>query len=148
MTKTWKELNKFSSTVAEMNQKNPKVMDTKFGYNIKRFEEINLAKPYKDYNHELALIRIEHCLVDKITKAILRDPTSQRGYQYDKEGMKAVLNAESDLEKEWEKKEFEVEPYLCKPENVPEELTETQKEVFAGLIIAEEKPAKEEKPEK
>lgn len=135
--KTFKELNKFSDVVRNMVGKNKDLMETKFGYAIKRFEEKNLSEIYREYNQELTMVRIDHALANKDTGALVRDPNpqSQRGFEFDKEGLKAVIKAEMKIEKEWMPKEFEVQPYICKPENLPKDLTEEQIEVFTGLVM-------------
>lgn len=133
--KTFKELNKFNSTIAELVKKHPEVLETKLGYAIKRFEEVNLNKIFKDYSTQLALVRIENALTDKTTGAVLRDETSARGFLFDKEGFKAVFQEEQKIEKTWEDKEFNVDPFICKKENLPKYINESQIEVFKGLVL-------------
>lgn len=140
MLKTFKELNKFSNTVSNMLRRNPKLIDTKFGYAIKRFEEKNLTSLYSQYNSELTNVRIDHALVDKATGALLKDPEqskngNSRGFLYDKAGLKACIAAEEAVEKSWRDREFEVEPYICKSENLPTGLTEEEMETFSGLVM-------------
>jgi len=135
MKKTFKELNRFSGVVKNLVNKNPAIMETKFGYAIKRFEEVSLTDPYQDYNSELSMVRIDHALTDKVTGALSKDLTSQRGFAYDREGMKMVIRAEQAIEKEWADREFDVTPYICKVENLPKDLTEEEIECFAGLVM-------------
>jgi len=135
MKKTFRELNRFSSVVKNFINKKPAILETKFGYAIKRFEELSLTNLYQDYNSALGMVRIDHALTDKVTGALIKDPTSQRGFAYDKEGMKGVIRAEQAIEKEWAEKEFDVTPYVCKAENVPKGLTDEEIECFAGLVM-------------
>lgn len=138
MIKTFKELNKFSSVVSNLIKKNEGILDTKFGYALKRFEALNTEDVYDQYNMDMANLRIEHALTDKTTDAILRDPVpGGRGFQYDKSGMKLLMKAEKELNDTWNKKEIEVTPYICKPLNVPG-LSPEEIEVFLGLIIEEQ----------
>lgn len=134
--KTFKELNKFTQVFKELIEADENFINTKLGYACKRFEELNLTKYYKEYNEALLDVRLDHALVDKITDAVLRDESKTgRGFQYNKEGFKAVIKAEKEVEKKWEDKECEVEPFICKPENVPFDLSEDHKEVLTGLVI-------------
>lgn len=136
MKKTFKELNKFSQVFAGLVNKNKNFIDSKLGYACKRFEELNLTKIYKEYNNELLVVRIDYALTDKVTGALIKDETrGSRGFVYDKSGMKSVLKAEEAIDLAWQDKEFEVEPYICKPENIPSTLTEEETEVFTGLVI-------------
>ena len=143
--KKFKELNKFSQVVKELIAKKPEVLETKLGYAIKRFEEVSLTGPYKEYNSELGMVRIDFALTEKSNGAMIKDPTSPRGFQYDKSGLKSVIKAEENIEKEWENREIEVEPYIISKQNVPSDLTQEQLEVFAGLVIPADS-IKEEKP--
>ena len=92
-----------------------------------------MTKVFEEYNSELNMIRIDHALSDEKTRAILMAPKGEgREFQYSKEGLKAVMQAEKELVEKWNKKEFEVEPYLAK--EVPE-LTEEQVEAFTGFVL-------------
>ncbi len=132
--KTFKELQDIDNEVGAMYRVNPDLQNTKFGYAYKRFAEKGFYKFTKDRMYELSDIRIDYALVDEKTKAILTNDTP-RGYQYDKDGLKAVIKAERDMYDAWDAKEFDVEEYIMKPENLPEDLTEEQKELFAGVFL-------------
>lgn len=139
--KTFKELNKFSDVVRKMLDKRPELADSKLGYAIKRFEEKSVSEVYREYNQELTMVRIDNALTNKETGAMVKDPNpmSQRGFEFDKEGLKNVIKEEMKIEKAWMQKEFDVEPFICKKENLPKDLTEEQIEVFDGLVLEKEK---------
>lgn len=135
MTKTFRELNKFSEVVKQLITRNPELIDTKLGYAIKRFEETNLTTIFRDFNRALGDVRIDHALTDKVTGAIIRDNTAGvRGFAYDKAGLKAVIKAETAIENEWLDKEFEVKPFICTADLGQFNLTEEEVEVFTGLV--------------
>ena len=132
--KTFEELKKFNGYAQFLMQTKPEIAQTKFGYSIKRFMEKNLTKIFGDFNAEIDNIRIDNALEDEKTKAILQAPKdSARPFLYSKEGLKAVIKAENDIMAKWDKKEFEIEPFICKDK--PEDLTGEQIEVFKGLIV-------------
>lgn len=131
--KTFKELSEIDSVMASIYEKNPEYKDGKFGYAYKRFAEKNWYPVLKEYQNEILDIRIDNALTDEKTKAILTTEKG-RGFEFDKEGLKAVLKAERELEKKWDIKEFEVEPYICKKENLIE-LTDEQKDLLKGILI-------------
>lgn len=131
---TFKDMNRFSEVFKGTIQRKEKFMETKLGYAAKRFEEINLIPLYKEYNNELAMVRIDHALTNKETDALMLG-APPRGFQYDKAGMKKVMAAELKIQSDWENREFEVKPYICKKENLPTDLTEEEKEVYDGLIM-------------
>jgi len=131
--KTFKDLEEIDSIVGSIYHKNPEIKDTKFGYAYKRFSEKNLIPIFKQYNELLSDIRIENALEDEKTKAILHKEGG-RGFEYSKEGLKAVIKAERELGKEWNDKEFEIEPYIISEENLPE-LNDEQKEILEGVLF-------------
>lgn len=134
MTKTFKELMEIDNEIGLMYKNDPNLEGTKFGYNYKRFAEKNWYPQSKAYNDVLGDIQVENARIDPATQKIMQDPISVRGFEYTKDGLKAVILAERRLRDEWEVKEIDVEPRLCAPENVPE-LTSKQKELFSGVII-------------
>ena|SRR3990167_46807 len=130
--KTFEEIKKFNLFAQILFAVTPDTEKSKFGYAIKKVLT-SLTKVFEEYNSELDMIRIDHALSDEKTKAILMAPKGEgRQFQYSKEGLKAVIQAESELVKRWNIKEFEVEPYLAK--EVPE-LTEEQVEAFIGFVV-------------
>jgi len=131
--KTYKELVELDQAVGELYKKTPDLVNTKFGYAYKKFSAKNLKEVFNDYGEELSGIRIDNASVDEKTKTLLIAPTV-RGFQYSKEGLKAVIKAERELEKKWESKVFDVESYIVKAEDLPE-LTENQLEIMKGIIV-------------
>lgn len=138
MKKTFKDLLEIDGMVGLMYKKNPILKDTKFGYGYKRFYIKNIEKIKEEFTNELTDLRIDNALVDEKTKALLSDPNpNSRGFQYSKEGLKALIKAENELEDKWDLKEVEVEPYFIKREFFPENLTDDQFEVFTGVLLEE-----------
>lgn len=133
--KTYQDLFDLDQIVARMYEKNPKLKDTtKFGYGYTRFYEKNLRDVFSDYYVALEDLRIDNALEDKETKAVIRDRNDPRGFKYTKDGLRKTIAAERLLVKEWNLKEFEVEPYFITPENLPKDLTDEQKEAFLGVL--------------
>ena len=108
--------------------------NTKFGYAYKRVAEKNYYPRVKEYNLKLTDIRIDHALVDETTKAI-KTTEKGRGFEYTKEELKAVIRAEDKLLKEWNIKEYEIEPYFCKKECLPTTLSDELKEMLINIVI-------------
>lgn len=134
MKKTFKELRELDAMVASVYEDYPDLKKGKFGYAYKRYAEKSFFPIYKEYVQALLDIRVEHALVDEKTKALLTADTS-RGYLYSKDGMKAVMAAERELNISWETKEFEVFPHILNPNDVPADLTDGQKADLAGIVI-------------
>ncbi len=132
--KTFKQLKEVDIAVASLYEKNPKVKDSKFGYAYKRFADKNYYPVNKEFSEAINDVRAENALVDKGTGAMIFDPSSFRGFKYDKVGWKTMINEERRLEKEWDEKVIEVEPYICK-DLTGVELSDEQKDLFNGLII-------------
>lgn len=138
MTKTYKELRELDFLVGAMYAKNPLLKDGKFGYAYKRFSEKNFIPTTKEYNQAITDARIDSALTDTSTKALITDQNpNSRGFQYDKAGLKTVMKAENELQEKFFAKEIEVEPYILKTEDVPENLTDEEHETLAGLLIPE-----------
>lgn len=134
MTKrTFKHLAELDRYAGYLFQTYPDLQDSKFGYAYKRFSEKNYKGIYQQYVSMLGVIRIEHALEDPVTKAILRSEDKGRGFQYSKEGLKAVIKAEDELDKAWDSKEFDVEPYFVK--EIPFTPSEEGRELLLGLLI-------------
>lgn len=135
MIKTFKELSEIDIMIGGLYSKTPELKDSKFGYAYKRFAEKNYYPVNKEYGLVISDVRIDNALEDEKTKAILTSDKG-RGFVYSKEGMRAVIKAESELEKKWDIKEIEIEPFIVKEENLPE-LNEEQKELLKGVLIEE-----------
>lgn len=135
MQKTFEELGKLDAIVGRMYQKNPELRNSKMGYAYKRFVAKNFQPTYDAFISELSDVRIDNALTNEATKEILTDPNpNSRGFKYSKEGLKAVIKAEDVITKKFNAKQIEIEPYIVKPENLPE-LTDEQKEALTGLLI-------------
>ena len=137
MKMTFEKMKELNSTYMEMCRRNEALPNTKFGYAVEKFLKLNIISVFKEYNSLLADIRIEHALEDPETKAVISKPQAtpnDRGFEYSRDGLKKVIKAENDLEKSWDAKEYDVEPYLCKEKDIPE-LNETYLEVFKGYVL-------------
>jgi hypothetical protein len=70
-------------------------------------------------------------MVDEKTKELLYN--ADKGYKYDKEGMKKLIAFTRDLIKEYDAKEVEVIPFITT--DVPEGILEEEKELLTGLVL-------------
>lgn len=133
MKKTFQELKDIDVIYSKLSV-DKDFANTKLGYAFKRFTEKNTQKIFTDFNEVLDGVRIDNALVDEKTKAILYNE-DRRNYQFSKEGLKEVLKRNKEIAKEWEDKEFEVIPFICKdiPESVV--LLDEEKELLEGVII-------------
>ncbi len=130
--KTYRELLNLNMLVNSLQAENPSLLESKFGYGYKRFLEKGVQDIFDDYNLAVADIRVDNALINESTKAVLTNG-SGRGFEYSKEGQKAVMAAELALNRKWFKKEFDVEPYFVKSEDLPK-LNEDQMELIKGLL--------------
>lgn len=133
MKKNYRQLNEMDQIIGGMYKVNPSLKDTKFGYAYKRFCEKYYVPLLKERNEKLVLIRVDNALEDPTTKEILRDDTHERGFKFDREGLKKCIKSEIKMAEEFDLKEVEIEPIFSS--FVPEGLTEEQKEIFAGCIL-------------
>lgn len=133
MTKTFKELQKIDNMVAELYRDNATLEKTKFGYAYKRFAEKNYYPKAREYNEAIQLLSVDNALEDTTTGEILVDRANLRGFKFSKQGLKSVMKQENDLQKVWDAKEFEVEPYISS--YIPKELTEEQFEMLKGIVL-------------
>jgi len=132
-TKTFKELREFDAVVSSLFEANPDLKNTKFFHAVKKFNEKNYIPLLKEYRSEIENVQIDNALVDEKTKALSINTESVRGFNYSKEGLKQVIKEEQRVINEFDKKEIEIEPYICK--ELPEGLTEDQIEVLTGILI-------------
>jgi hypothetical protein len=137
MVKKFKELEALDMVMGHLYREDDKLQYSKFGYAYKRFADKAYYPIYKEYVNNLAQIRIDNALEDPVTHEILRTPREEggRGYRYSKEGTKAVMQAEEELETSWAEKEFEVEPYFAPVDSIPTDLAEEHIALMKGLII-------------
>jgi hypothetical protein len=134
MKKTFKELVEIDSFIGNLYKENKELELSKFGYCYKRFAEKSYYNVLKEYQQKIQDIRIDCALENNDTKAVITDNDNPRGYKYTKEGLKKVSREENKLSEEWDLKEFDIEPFFCKEENIPL-LTEGQREKLLGVII-------------
>lgn len=132
--KTYKELREIDNIVGKAYQKNEVLEKSKFGYAYKRFSEKNFIPTVKKHNEQLADVRIDNALEDEKTKEILLDERpNSRGFKYNKEGLKKVMVAEKKLDEEFNVKEIEIEPFICK--DVPNDFSEEEIKMMKGLVF-------------
>ncbi len=133
MKKTFKEILEIDSLVGTLYQTNPKLKDTKFGYACKRFCEKNFTPTFEERSQLIVTARINNALEDPQTKALLVDPTSQRGFKYGKEGLIKCIEEEHKIVEEFDKKEIEIKPFISSV--IPEGLTQDEKDLLTGAVI-------------
>lgn len=136
MTKTFKELQEADQVVGGLYQKNAELKNSKFGYAWKRFTDKNYVPVVREFNEDLAALRVNHALEDKSTGEILIDRMNPRGFKYSKEGLLVLMKEERELENKYNSKELDVTPYVTT--SIPEEveaLPEEQKELLTGLVL-------------
>ncbi len=149
--KTFKDIRKFNAGVDEYVKKHGKEFThDKFIHALKR-----VSVPYvrdaisayqveyrKKYYEHVQKVMIDNALTDPVTKAVMTTPKgSEYPYLFDKEGTKTVMEAEAMWDDStapgllllWDSKEFDVEDYIAT--EIPEDLTEEEKEVFTGFVI-------------
>jgi hypothetical protein len=133
--KTFKELQEVDLMVAELYRKNPKLKDSKFGYAYKRFSDKNYAPLVRDFNEELAALRVTFALEDPTTKEVLVDRMNVRGFKYGKQQLIDLMVAERKLESDFYDKEVDVKPFTITEENLPEGLEESQFDLLKGIVL-------------
>jgi hypothetical protein len=150
--KTFKQIRHFNIAADSFYKRDPKNSQTKLGYAINKLSDVQIANVIKEYQKTYGDLfsemvekkHIDHALTDKITGALLTSPKgSDRPFLFDKEGLKQVITAEKAFKETWEKeaeafdlKEFDIKPHITGV--VPEDLTDQEKEGFAGFVIEEE----------
>ena len=132
MVKTFKELQAIDQMIGFLYEQDQKLKNTKFGYAYQKFFKKNYEPALKEFQNKIFDIRLDNAMEDKITKEVLKDKDSPRGFKFTKEGLKKCVEQERSLIEEFDKKEIEVTPQFSS--YVPE-LTEEQKELLTGLII-------------
>lgn len=133
MKKTFKELQEIDILVGGLYQRNPKLRDSKFGYAYKRFTDKNYVPHVREFNEELSALRVQHALEHPSTKEVMVDLQSPRGYKYSKSELINLMGAEKRLQDEWDKKEFDITPFLSA--TIPDELEEEHREMLAGIVL-------------
>jgi len=124
---TFKKVNELLQLTGNYIARNP---NTKLTYAMKKVYKDSLAKPLDTFKEAVEDLRIDNCLTDEKTGAILKDDKGQ--YQYTKEGTKAFKVAAKALQEKWDEKEIEVTPFIVK--EIPE-LSQEEIEAFTGIFI-------------
>lgn len=133
MIKTFEELNKIDQIYGKL-LKEEGFAKTKLAYCFKRFSDKNLVKIFTEYNEELQDNRIDNALTDEKTKALLYMEDG-KNFQYSREGLKAVLKQNKETTEKWNKKEIEIEPFIC-TDLGDIEFTAEEEELLKGVIIS------------
>ena len=133
MKKTFGELLLINNAISEIQTKNSNLEMNKFGYACKRFIEKSLRPVFQEKNYLKELARIENALEDKNTGEILFENGSPKQFKFSREGLKKCYEDEWKIEQDFNKKTFEVVPFICEEE--PKELTDIQREILKGIII-------------
>lgn len=102
---------------------------TKFGYALERIDK-RLKKPLENYQDAMNDLQIEHAATEGGGGPILTDADGK--FRYTKEGLRARNKAQKELLE----KLVEFEPHYAT--EVPENLSEVEKEVCAGFVLPEE----------
>lgn len=105
---------------------------TKFRYALERTEK-RLEKAIQTYSDALSDLQIEHAATDE-KGALLTD--DKGGFRYTKDGLRGRNKGQRDL---LQTNIAEFEPYYAT--ELPENLSQIEKEVCAGFVIAEEDAA-------
>jgi hypothetical protein len=134
LTRKFKEIEDADSIIALLLEKNEKMEKGKLTYAWKRFVEKNYRSLATELGDKLQDNRVEHAMTDPKTKELLYTNDKNTSYKYTKEGMKALLEAQRKLKKEYEEMDIEIVPFFVKKEDLPE-LNEEEREILTGLII-------------
>jgi hypothetical protein len=126
-TKTYEEVFTFIQLGNAWLTRNDK-KDSKFKYGLTKELKAAVALGNK-YNEQIEDIDIDHCATDD-KGVILRDEKNE--LRFTKDGIKARIKARRELFKS----SVEIEPYFAS--DVPDDLTEFEKEVFAGFVLRPE----------
>lgn len=106
---------------------------TKFRYSLERMDK-RLKPQISDYNDALTDLQIEHAATDGDKGPVLTD--EKGNFRYTKDGLRARNKAQKDL---LEKTVADFEPYFAT--ELPENLSQIEKEVCAGFVVKEEDAA-------
>ena len=132
--KTFKQIKEADQVVGQLYQATPGLMDSKFGYAWKRFTENNYLPTLKKLQEEVNDARIDNAMEDPITREVLRDQTNPRGFKYTKDGLKAVIKKENEINNQYDLVEIEVESHIVIEKNLPK-LNDEQRDALVGMVI-------------
>lgn len=120
--------------------KNPKCENQKIGYAILKVRKAN-EKFINDFEDEKDNERLRLCLTDKDTKEVLysisRDNKGNEVKSYKFEPNKQIeLNKKiKSLVEEWKDKEVEIKNHIISKDDIPDNITELEREVFKGFVL-------------
>jgi len=132
--KTFKAIREADILVGQLYQATPGLSETRFGYAWKRFTDKNYIPALKKLQELINDARIDNALEDPITKEILRSETDPRGFKYTKEGLKAVIKKENEINNQYDLVEIEVESHIVIEKNLPK-LNDEQRDALVGMVI-------------
>lgn len=133
MKKTFEEIRRFSIFGGIVKQKHNQ---SKMAYAITKVN--NKLKMVSDYNEKVEDIQIDNCNTNEeavIVYDITKDGNGKeiRHYQFKKEKHKNKVKEERELWKNWENKEFDIEPYFG--EEIPKDISSEEREALEGFVI-------------
>ncbi len=128
MAKTYTEIIGFLNVGAAYLKAHEKTPDSKLKHALRKVIKLGTTR-YEAYTEAVEDLRIEHCVVDPKNMAILHD---ERGaYIFTKESQRAFIKAERALRET----AVEITPHIVP--DVPDDLTDDEREAFAGFVLAE-----------
>lgn len=133
LKKTIREIQEVDQIMAQLYAKDATLQQAKIGYAYKRFVEKNYQPTITKLQEKLADARVDFALTDKNTGEVLVDKETARGFKYDKDGFKKIMESERKISNDWMAEEIIVQPFICK--DIPKQLSEDDKEKLKGLII-------------
>jgi len=104
--------------------------DTKLAYAMKKVFKDSINEHEDTLKEQIEDLRIDNCLTDEKTGAILRDEKGK--LQLTKEGEKSFNRQANELVKKFGEGEIEVTPFIVK--EIPE-LSQEEIEAFTGIFI-------------
>lgn len=137
ITRTFNELRLLNLSYQVIVRQYEDIVHSKFSYCANKF--LNKLNCFNEYNREKEKLEIKYAATDERGMLIYNDPiqkqVSGRDFKYSPQNLEKLREEEVDLLKVWDKKEIVVEPFICK--ELPKELklTESEIELFKGLII-------------
>ena len=159
---SFKEFTNFAITGKQYIEKDPKREKTKLGYAIKKVINSESArdviKQYEDvrdkivkkYSDSAEDANIDFCMTDKDGAIVYdlsagQDGKQNRNYRFTKDNLRKrnekihVLKDEfqsklNNFAKEWNEKDIEIDIFICG--EVPNDVTDEEKEIFNGIVLA------------
>lgn len=126
MKKTHQEIVAFLNASHSYIERHPK--ESKFKYALTRTEK-SLKNLYEEYAEKIADLNIEHCVADD-KGVILKDERGE--FQFTKESLRLRNKAQKAVLME----AVAVKGYTA--QEIPDDLTDDEREIFAGFVLPEE----------